>query len=246
VIDKDLNGAEIAIVGLGGTQGTFTSSAANGKVYDEVWAINSMMVPIKHDRVFMMDPAARFLDTENAGAQTDAMRKSLGEHPGPIYTCTLDKRVPGAALYPLKEVVKDTGLCYFNNTVPYAIAFAVYQRVAKLYLYGIDYSYKSNLVMAEAGRACAEFWLSAAIARGMKVEVAHDSTLLDTNVPEAEKLYGYHRLDDPLVMSISDGSLTITRQSESTPPEPLNEDSDRLFLYGRHDTVVPLQKVGNV
>jgi len=63
VIDKDLNGAEIAIVGLGGTQGTFTSSAANGKVYDEVWAINSMMVPIKHDRVFMMDPAARFLDT---------------------------------------------------------------------------------------------------------------------------------------------------------------------------------------
>ena len=80
----------------------------------------------------------------------------------------------------------------------------------------------------------------------MKVEVAHDSTLLDTNVPEAEKLYGYHRLEDPLVMSVSEGNLTITRQSESTPPEPLDTDSDRLFLYGRHDTVVPLQEVSNV
>jgi len=48
------------------------------------------------------------------------------------------------------------------------------------------------------------------------------------------------------VMSVSEGNLTITRQSESTPPEPLDTDSDRLFLYGRHDTVVPLQKVSNV
>ena len=174
-----------------------------------------MMVPIKHDRVFMMDPASRFLDTENAGAQTDAMRKVLGEHPGPIYTCTLDKRVPGAVLYPLEEVVKDTGLCYFNNTVPYAIAFALYHKVKKLYLYGIDYSYKSNLVMAEAGRAC---------------------------VPEEEKLYGYHRLDDPLVLSIWEGSLTVAKKSEATPPEPTDEP----VLYGRHDKVVLLKEAANV
>jgi hypothetical protein len=190
----------------------------------------------------MMDPASRFLDTENAGSQTEALRKTLGSHPGPIYTCTLDERVPGAVLYPLKEVVKDTGLCYFNNTVPYAIAFAIHHKVEKLYLYGLDYSYKSNLVLAEAGRACAEFWLSAAIARGMEVEVAHNSTLLDTNVPDEEKLYGYHRLDDPLVMSVSDGSLTVAKKSESTPPEPV----DKPVLYGRHDKVVALNEAVNV
>ena len=239
---KNLRGAHVAVVGLDSTQGTFTSSVANGKSFDEVWAINSMMVPIKHDRVFMMDPASRFLDTENAGAQTDALRKALGSHPGPIYTCTLDKRVPGAVLYPLEEVIKNTGLCYFNNTVPYAIAFAIYYEVEKLYLYGIDYSYKSNLIVAEAGRACAEFWLSAAIARGMQIEVAHNSTLLDTNVPEEEKLYGYHRLNDPLVMSISEGSLTIAKKSESTPPEPLDNN---LVLYGRHDGVIPLREAAN-
>jgi|TARA_R110002020_G_scaffold154324_2_gene333908 hypothetical protein len=239
---KSLKGSNVAIVGLGSTQGTFTSSVANGKGFDEVWAINSMMVPIKHDRVFMMDPASRFLDTENAGSQTEALRKELGVHPGPIYTCTLDERVPGAVLYPLEEVVRDTGLCYFNNTVPYAIAFAVYHKVEKLYLYGIDYSYKSNLVMAEAGRACTEFWLSAAIARGMAVEVAHDSTLLDTNVPDEEKLYGYHRLDDPLVMSVSDGSLTVGKKSESAPPEPV----DSPVLFGRHDKVIALKEAVNV
>ena len=79
---KNLRGAHVAVVGLGSTQGTFTSSVANGKSFDEVWAINSMMVPIKHDRVFMMDPASRFLDTENAGAQTDALRKAWDRIPG--------------------------------------------------------------------------------------------------------------------------------------------------------------------
>ena len=239
---ESLKGTHVAIVGLGSTQGTFTSSVANGKSFDEVWAINSMMAPIKHDRVFMMDPASRFLDTENAGSQTKALRKILGAHPGPIYTCTLDKRVPGAVLYPLEEVVKDTGLCYFNNTVPYAIAFAIHHKVEKLYLYGLDYSYKSNLVMAEAGRACTEFWLSAAVARGMKVEVAQDSSLLDTNVPDEEKLYGYHRLDDPLVMSVEDGALTVTKKSETTPPEPV----DKPVLYGIHDKVVALKEAVNV
>ena len=232
----------VAIVGLGSTQGTFTSSVANGKYFDEVWAINSMMVPIKHDRVFMMDPASRFLDTENAGPQTEAMRKALGKHEGPIYTCTLDGRVPGAVKYPLEEVVKDTGLCYFNNTVPYAVAFAIYHKVTHLYLYGIDYSYKSNIVMAEAGRACTELWISAAIARGIKVEVAYNSTLLDTNVPDEEKLYGYHRLDDPLVLSVKDGALTVAKKSEATPPEPVEEP----VLYGRHDKVVSLKEAVNV
>ena len=239
MISEDLH---VAIVGLGSTQGSFTSSVANGKYFDEVWAINSMMVPIKHDRVFMMDPASRFLDTENAGPQTEAMRKALGKHEGPIYTCTLDDRVPGAVKYPLEEVVKDTGLCYFNNTVPYAIAFAIYHKVTHLYLYGIDYSYKNNLTMAEAGRACTEFWLSTAIARGVQVEVAYNSTLLDTNVPDEEKLYGYHRLDDPLVMSVKDGALTVTKKSETTPPEPV----DKPVLYGRHDKVVSFKEVVNV
>ena len=91
-----------------------------------------------------------------------------------------------------------------------------------------------NLHMAEAGRACTEFWLAVAINRGMQIEVAHRSNLLDTNVPDEEKLYGYHRLDDPLVQTINKGVLEVSRQSELSSPEPKDKTP---VLFGRHDHV---------
>jgi hypothetical protein len=236
--ERSLKGSSVALVGLGGSQLAYTLSVANGDEYDEVWAINSMLAPIKHDRVFMMDPPSRFLDTENAGKQTPALRRELPKHQGPIYTCQLDDRVPGAVLYPLEEVIKDTNLCYFNNTVPYAVAFAAYQEIGKLHLFGIDYSYSTNVHMAESGRACTEFWLSFCVGRGMKIDVAYGSSLLDTNVPPEERLYGYHRLDDPLVMNIENEELLITRQSELVLPEPM----DTPIIFGRHDNIVELQE----
>ena len=61
--ELSLKESSIAIVGLGESQVAYTSSVANGAEYDEVWAINSMLAPINHDRVFMMDPPSRFFDT---------------------------------------------------------------------------------------------------------------------------------------------------------------------------------------
>ena len=235
--ELSLKGSSVALIGLGGSQAAYTLSVANGEEYDEVWVINSMLAPIKHDRVFMMDPPSRFLDTENAGKQTPALRRELPKHKGPIYTCQLDDRVPGAVLYPLEEIIRDTNLCYFNNTVPYAVAFAAYQEIGKLHLFGIDYSYSTNVHMAESGRACTEFWLSFCVSRGMKIDVAYGSSLLDTNVPPEERLYGYHRLDDPLVMNIENEQLLITRQSELVLPEPM----DAPIIFGRHDNIVELQ-----
>ena len=142
-------------------------------------------------------------------------------------------------LYPLTEVVNDTGLFYFNNSVPYAIAYAIYQEVEKIYLYGIDYSYKGNVHMAEAGKACTEFWLACCVKSGVKVEVAYSSSLLDTNVPENEKLYGYHRLPDPLVMRMENNQLLVTKQSEAAPPEPLDIVKG---LYDRNDKIIPIQE----
>ena len=235
---SDLKGASVALVGLGGSQREYTSSVANGAEYDEVWAINSMLAPIKHDRVFMMDPPSRFFDTDLAGKQTSALRRELPNHPGPIYTCELDDRVPGAVLFPLEKIIEKTGLCYFNNTVPYAIAFAIYHEIGKLFLYGIDYSYRTNLHMAEAGRACTEFWLSAAVARGMHVDVASSSSLLDTDVPIEEKLYGYHRLEDPLIMNLNNNTLTLIHKSNIEPPEPMDNQP---VLFEKNDKVVSLQ-----
>ena len=89
-------------------------------------------------------------------------------------------------------------------------------------MFGIDFSYKGNLHFAEAGRGCVEFWLSKCISTGMQIEVAHTSGLLDTDVPAEQKLYGYHRLSNPLVvMSDKNGlkvekinNLEITRKTQ--------------------------------
>ena len=35
------------------------------------------------------------------------------------------------------EVVEATDCAYFNNTIPYAIAFAIYQKVASINLFGV-------------------------------------------------------------------------------------------------------------
>ena len=69
-----LEGKEIAIVAMGESQLDFHLSLIHSNKYDEVWAINAMAGIIKEvDRVFMLDPASRFLDTDDAGTQTGIM-----------------------------------------------------------------------------------------------------------------------------------------------------------------------------
>lgn len=235
MIPQESEGKEIAILGYGGSISEFVMSRINSREYDEVWGINGIGAIFPVTRTFMMDPASRFIDGGKAGKQTGLARDLFFNtaNLGPIYSCVLDDRVPEIVQYPLEDVIRETGICYFNNTVAYAVAFAVAAKVSKINFYGIDFTYRSNVSMAEAGRACVEFWCSQAISRGVKIEVASSSSLLDTNVPEAEKLYGYHRLDDPLVQKVENGSLSVTRKSDLLPPEPL--DAHESVLIGRED-----------
>ena len=227
---KKLN--SIAIVGLGNSFSEYILAKIRSEKFDEVWAINSMSGVIYHDKCFMMDPPSRFLDTPNAGKQTNIMADRLRQKINiPIFSCTLDKRCPDVAEFPLQEVIQKTGYAYLNNTVAYSFAYAISQKVSELHLYGIDFTHKA-VNFAEAGRACCEFWLAIAISKGIKVNIAHNSSLLDMNVPEDQKLYGYHRLDDPLVSTATNGSMLITRKSKLEPPEPLDATPN---IIGRED-----------
>jgi hypothetical protein len=173
---------KIAIVGLGGSYADYISARVVSQEFDEIWGINCIGAIIHVDKTFMMDPVSRFLDTENAGTQTGVAREFLKKNKKPIYTCQLDTRVSQLKLYPLEEVTTSLGYCYFNNTVAYAIAYAIWSEATCLCLYGLDYTYR-NVSMAESGRACVEFWCGIAASKGIKLEIAHKSSLLDTNVP---------------------------------------------------------------
>ena len=233
-----LKGKKVALVAMGASWYDYCVSRTNSAEFDEVWVVNSVSSVIYHDRVFMMDPASRFLDTDNAAQQTNVMADVLKTHKGPIYTCELDERCPGLVEYPIDEVVKKGKTSYLNNTVAYAIAFAHLAEVGELNLYGVDFSYKNNLHYAEAGRACVEYWLAKCIEQGMKVGVANTSPTLDANVPSEEKLYGYHRLADPLlVLTDENGEYKTIKKSEylKKAKQPVYEP----IMVGRHDVAPP-------
>jgi hypothetical protein len=218
-----LEGKRIAIVAMGKSHSQFIMAKTHSFHFDEVWAINAMSGVIFHDRVFMMDPASRFMDSDDAGSQTNIMAKVLKNHAGPIYTCELDPRCTGLVEFPLVEVMNACQTGYFNNTVAYAIGFAIAAKVAEIHLYGIDFSYKGYVHFAEAGRANCEFLLSTAISRGIQVGIAQDSSLLDTNEPVQSKLYGYHRLAEPLVVGLEGGRFVAKKYSEVKDSLPTND-----------------------
>lgn len=203
---ESLKGANVALVAMGGSHLDFNYSQINGYKYDEVWAINAMLGIIKHDRVIMLDPPSRFLDTNDAGDMTKMMREKLPVHDKPIYTCELDERVPSAVLYPVEEVANFGNSNYLNNTTAFAVAFAYYQEVAHLDIYGADFIYQETTYTGEAGRACTEYWIGKCTEKGITVGCGNRSSLMDTCLPINEKLYGYHRLPTtPFLRPTKDG-----------------------------------------
>ena len=222
----------VAIVGLGNSFSEYILASIRSEKFDETWAINSMSGVIFHDKCFMMDPPSRFLDTPNAGQQTNVMAERLKiKLDIPIFSCVLDERCPDVIEYPLKDILQKTKYAYLNNTVAYALAYGIATEVEEFHLYGIDFTHK-NVNFAEAGRACCEFWLAIAISKGIKINIAHNSSLLDTNVSADKKLYGYHRLDDPIVSTVTQGSMLITKKSKLSPPEPIDYTPN---IIGRED-----------
>ena len=108
-------------------------------------------------------------------------------------------------------------------------------------MFGIDFSYKGNLHFAEAGRASVEFWLSKAMFNGIQVEVAATSYLLDTAVPADEKLYGYHRLDDPLVVITDEKGILIAKKRSQLQQF---KQEQAPVLIDRNDSHLKKNKVG--
>ena len=234
---KELN--HVALLGLGYSQLDYHLSITHSEEYDEVWAVNSMCAVVNADRVFMMDPASRFFETEDAGGQTEVMRKTLPKLTCPVYSCELDERVPAIELYPLEEIVTDLGCGYFNNTISYALAFAMWKQVKRLSVFGADFTYTTNMHFGELGRACCEFWLARCMMTGMEVGVAPSSPLLDTNIPEKKRLYGYHRMENPPVVYAEDGNLKITEFSNIE-----QEDDVVVSIHGREDDMKPAKQAG--
>ena len=210
---------------------------------DEVWGINSLGDVLRCDRVFHMDDV--LVQERRAALDPDgniaAMVRWLKTHPGPIYTSVPRPGYPGMVAFPLEEVLNggldsNGGAPYFNSTAAYAIAYAVHIGVKRLSLFGLDYT-MPNRHSAEQGRACCEFWLGIAAARGIEITVTGDSSLMDACADDRDRLYGYDcvdvHLDDP-----GDGSVKVRLTEREDIPSA--EEIEARYDHSKHPN--PLMK----
>lgn len=190
----------VAILGMGPSLSQYLNIAkrlgARSKLADEVWGINAVADVIACDRVFHMDDVRvqQLRAAERPDSNIAAMLGWLKRHPGPVYTSIPHPSYPGLVAFPLQKVMNDLGMGYFNSTAAYAVALAIHLRVQKLYLFGCDFTY-ANAHHAEKGRACMEFWLGVAHARGIELSVPRETSLMDACEAFRDRLYGYDMVD---------------------------------------------------
>lgn len=230
----------VSIVGLGPSCAAFFELAKGlggvSAYCDEVWGINAIGDVLRCDRIFHMDDllVQEARAKERPGSNIAAMVNWLKTHPGPVYTSRARPGYPGLVEFPLEDVLNaghdsNGGAPYFNSTAAYAVAYAVHIGVKKISLFGIDYT-MPNAHKAEQGRACVEFWLGIAAARGIAITVPEQSSLMDACAPEAERLYGYD-CADVILTTREDGGVNVRFEDK---PAPSAAEIEARYDHAKH------------
>lgn len=208
----NLEGKSIAILAMGLSHQDYILSALSmgGKkmVADEVWGINSVGGSILVDRLFLMDDLKlmeelSYKDQEKNGPLM-GYETWMKTAKFPIITSkAYPESFPSSIEYPLEEVLNELTIPYFNNTVAYALGYAICTKPEIIHLFGCDFTYQDRHV-AEKGRACVEYWIRVAMERGIKVGLATHTTLMDCVY--GQPLYGYRQT--PIIERV-DGKIKV-------------------------------------
>lgn len=110
----------------------------------------------------------------------DAVRDShyvewLQQSPVPVIMCERQPDMPKSVRFPIERAIALTGRDYFTSTPAFMVAYALLEGYEEIAIYGIDlivgqeYDYQ---------KACMEYWLGVATARGVKVTIPPQSALL--------------------------------------------------------------------
>ena len=199
VVDETPHGKHIAIIGLGPSLDQYLEITkrlgGRSKFCDETWGINALGDVFACDLIFHMDDVR--IQEIRAKAKPDsnisAMLKWLKTSRVPIVTSRAHPDYPALVEFPLEDVLNNFGHEYFNSTASYAIAFAIHIGAKIISVFGMDFTYP-NTHDAEKGRACVEYWLGQAHARGIKINMPKTTSLMDACYERTARLYGYDTL----------------------------------------------------
>ena len=206
----------IAIVGMGASIVDYVAAYVNeirsDVLADEVWVINNCAQFLKHDMVISMR------DLRSAEPDDPMLLDLFKKSPVPVMTTKKYPEYPTSFEFPLVDVLNKYQAPYMNNSVAYAVAYAMWRGDVKhISLFGCDYTYP-NRSFAEEGRGCLEFWLSKAMNVGIAVTVATSSTLLDQ--AKNRTYYGYKEAPQ---LAVEDGRFRLVDGSLQEKVKKLNE-----------------------
>ena len=234
----------VTILGLGRSLAAFlelTKRLGGRSAYcDAVWGINAVGDVLACDLIFHMDDMR--VQEARAAARPDgniaAMVKWLKHSTVPVITSV--PRYPGHRAFPLEAVLngghENGAVPYFNSTAAYAVAYAIHIGVKRISLFGIDYTLP-NAHEAEQGRACVEFWLGIAAARGIEITVPEQTSLLDACQTDRDRLYGYDCVD-VYFRDEADG-LRVTMTERDDPVDAA--EIERRYDHSKHPN--PLMRI---
>jgi hypothetical protein len=207
-------GKHIAILGLGPSVDQYTDvvkrQGGRHKFCDETWCINALGAVFDCDLVFHMDDV-RIQEVRAEAAPASniaAMLAWIKTSKVPVMTSRANPNYPALVEFPLEDALNIFGLEYFNSTAAYAVCWAILQGAEQISIFGMDFSY-ANTHQAEKGRACVEYWLGQAQARGIKINLPKTTSLLDACNTRAERMYGYDCVDIDFMVQ-EDGCVKLT------------------------------------
>ena len=102
--------------------------------------------------------------------------------------------IPLSLTFPLDKL---HGRTYFTSTIAYMLAYAIYERLINIHLYGVDML--TSTEYAEQ-RPCIEYWIGYAEAKGVNITMPENTAIFS-----GQKLYGYK----PPIPSIHDIKVPI-------------------------------------
>jgi len=227
----------IAILGLGPSVRQFLEiTKRNGgrrQFCDEVWGINALGDVFVCDKVFHMDDI-RVQEIRAAAAPESNiahMVKWLRTYKGEVITSRKHKDYPCLREFPLQAVLNEFPNAYFNSTAAYAVAYAIHKGATRISCFGMDFTYP-DAHDAEKGRACVEFWLGHASARGIALTVPKTTSLLDAFTSQAERFYGYDCVE--LGFKRSKKGIRVSFKERDPSTYPTAEAIEAAYDHSRH------------
>jgi hypothetical protein len=229
----------VALLGLGPSLEAYVDVAkrmgARRAFADEVWGINAVADIVHCDRVFHMDDVRIQQIRADARPETNiaAMLTWLKTHPGPVYTSVppVGDAYPGLVAFPLQAVMNELGgVGYFNSTAAYAVALAVAIGVERITLFGFDFTY-ANSHHAEQGRACVEYYLGIARARGIEIGLPDSTSLMDGCTSRGARYYGYDLVE---VNAEYDDAGAVALTFTDRPTLPTADEIEAAYDHTKH------------